>query len=68
MKIEIDLSQFPSGTKHKTKKPIDRAAIRRKHRDSYWAARTVLTKIRRERTAKGFLPIRVTIAAASGRR
>jgi hypothetical protein len=52
MKIEIDLSQFPSGTKHKAKKPIDRAAIRRKHRDAYWAVRTLLTKIRRERAAK----------------
>ena len=52
MNIEIDLSQFPSGTKYKTKKPIDRAAIRRKHRDAYWSARTLLIKIRRERTAK----------------
>jgi hypothetical protein len=52
MSIEIDLSQFPSGKKHKAKKPIDRAAIRRKHRDAYWAARTLLTKIRRERAAK----------------
>jgi hypothetical protein len=52
VKIEIDLSQFPTGTKHKEKKPIDRAAIRRKHRDAYWAVRTLLTKIRRERTAK----------------
>ena len=52
MNIEIDLSQFPSGTKHKTKKPIDRASIRRKHRDAYWAVRTLLTKIRRERAAK----------------
>ena len=52
MKIEIDLSQFPSGTKHKTKKPIDRAAIRRKHRDAYWAVRSLISKIRRERTAK----------------
>jgi len=52
MNIEIDLFQFPSGTKHKTKKPIDRAAIRRKHREAYWAVRALLTKIRRERTAK----------------
>jgi hypothetical protein len=50
--IEIDLSQFPTGTKHKAKKPIDRTAIRRKHRDAYWAARSLLTKIRRERMAK----------------
>jgi hypothetical protein len=50
--IEIDLSQFPTGTKHKAKKPFDRAAIRRKHRDAYWAVRSLLAKIWRERTAK----------------
>jgi hypothetical protein len=52
MSIEIDLTQFPTGKKHKAKKPIDRAAIRRKHRDAYCAVRTLLAKIRRERTAK----------------
>jgi len=52
MNIEIDLSQFPSGTKYKTKKPIDRAAIRRRHRNAYWAVRILLTKIRREGAAK----------------
>lgn len=47
--IEVDLQNWPTGTKHKPKKPVDRDAIRKKHRDAHFATQKLLAKIRRER-------------------
>lgn len=47
MTIEIDLLQYPTGKRHKP--PVDRAAIRRKHRTAYWLTRALLAKLQRQR-------------------
>jgi hypothetical protein len=53
MIIEIDLQNHPTGTLHnKPRKPIDRAAIRRKHRNAYWLTKTLIAKLQRERKAR----------------
>jgi hypothetical protein len=51
--IEIDLQNYPTGTEHKRRKPpIDRAAIRRKHRRAYWATKALLAKLQRQRKSR----------------
>jgi hypothetical protein len=50
--IVIDLQNYPTGTKHKRRQPpIDRAAVRRKHRRAYWATKALIAKLRRQRKA-----------------
>lgn len=51
MTIWIDISQGRVGS-HKPRKPVDREAIRQKHRSAYWATRALLAKIRRERKSR----------------
>jgi hypothetical protein len=46
--MDVYLNEIPTGTRHRKRQPVDRAAIRRKHRQAFLLTRALFARLRRD--------------------